>query len=620
MNQAPDSQSEPQRQAAGRTTPSMDAVGKKLTINAIVGIVTQFVNLASRIFITPFVLAYISLQEYGLWTICFVILSYAGLSAFGINNAYIRYVAEYQARREEQKINELLSTGIFCTGGVCLLLYGLFLVGVPVLLRLFQVAADFQGLAATLILGTALAFLLEISLGGVKGLLEGLQEIALTSYVFLATGIIEVLLILVLLPLGFGVLGMLYAYIFKTWLLVGLLAFFSYRRFPALRLRLSLVRREALQHLLVFGGKIQVLGLMSIVIETFDKVVSTALLGLAATGLIEIGRKFPNTARGFSGPAFAPFIPAASYLGGWWEGSEWPTVGEKLQKYGRLVLLSLLVALLGLLPLSLVPATPPPLVAQLLQPGVVGAAIVVLGLSLWLTGWLRQYKNVGEYFVGEEVRQIFVQGSRHINLINSIVFVFLMVTADRLIMAWVGPGYEVAATIVVLVSLSNLLHQGTGPGTSIFRGINRSGREFEYTLVQFILVLCWIPAMTLYLGIVGAVLGFSLAAICASLYFYGRSLKAFRLPLREALRLLVRPCLAPVLAGLIVKLGLLALPHVSRWQTIGIMGLAGLFYLLLTLFFLKQWFLSPQEVEMIGQRLPPLCGRLWRGGPRFAKG
>lgn len=607
-------------QPAANGAPPVGAVGKKLTINAIVGIVTQFVNLASRIVITPFVLAYISLQEYGLWTICFVILSYAGLSAFGINNAYIRYVAEYQARQEEQKISELLSTGIFCMGGVCLLLYGLLLVGVPFLLRLFNVAPDFQGLAATLILGTALAFLLEISLGGFKGLLEGLQEIALTSYVFLATGIIEVLVILILLPLGFGVLGMLYAYVFKTWLLVALLAFYAYRRFPPLRLRLSLVRREALQHLLIFGGKIQLLGLMSIFIETFDKVVSSSLLGLAATGMIEVGRKFPNTARGFSGPAFAPFMPAASYLGGWWEDSEWPTLGDKLQKYGRLVGLSIIVALLGLLPLPLWPATPPPFFAQLLHPLVLVAAIAVLLVSLVASGWLRRYKNIGEYFVGEDVRQIFIQGSRHINLINSIVFVFLIVTADRLIMAWVGPGYEVAVTIVILVSISNLLHQGTGPGTSIFRGINRSGREFEYTLVQFILVLFWIPAMTAYLGIVGAALGFALAAICASLYFYSRSLKAFRLSVREALRLLAWPCLAPVLAGLIIKLVLLALPEVSRWQTIGIMGLAGLLYLLLTLFFLQQWFLSPQEVEMIGQRLPSVCGRLLRGGHRLAKG
>jgi len=600
--------------------PPVAGVGRKLTVNAIVGIITQFVNLASRIIITPFVLAYISLQEYGLWTICFVILSYAGLSAFGINNAYIRYVAEYQARQEEQKINELLSTGIFCMGAVCLVIYGLLLVGVPFLLRLFNVAENFQTLASTLILGTALAFLLEISLGGFKGLLDGFQEIALTSYIFLATGIVEVLLILLLLPLGFGVLGMLYAYILKTCLLVALLAFFSCRRFPSLRLRLSLVRWEAWQHLLIFGGKIQLLGLMSIFIETFDKVMSTSLLGLAATGMIEVGRKFPNTARGFSGPAFAPFIPAASYLGGWWEDSEWPSAGDKLQKYGRLALLSCIVALLGLLPLTLVLDTPSPMVATFLHPLVLSAAIGVLGLVLWLTGWLRHYKNIGEYFVGDDVRQIFIQGSRHINLINSIVFMFLIVTADRLIMAWVGPGYEAAAAIVVLVSISNLIHQGTGPGTSIFRGINRSGREFEYTLVQFILVLCWIPAMTLYLGILGAALGFSLAAVCASLYFYGRSLKAFRLPLREALQLLVWPCLAPVLAGLLIKLLLLALPEVSRWQTIGIVGLAGLLYLLLTLFFLKQWFLSPQEVEMIGQRLPPIVGRLLRGGHRLANG
>jgi O-antigen/teichoic acid export membrane protein len=605
-------------QAAASTAP-VGAVGKRLTINAMVGIVTQFLNLASRIIITPYVLAYISLQEYGLWTICFVILSYAGLSTFGVNNAYVRYVAEYQARGENRQINELLSSGVFCMGAFCLVLYGLLLVAVPLVLRLFTIAAELRGLATTLILGTALAFLLEISLGGFKGLLEGLQEIALTSYVFLATGILEVLVIILLLPLGFGVQGLLYAYIFKTLLLVALLVWFSYRKFPALQLRLALIRRESLQHLLIFGGKIQLLGLLSIFIETFDRVVTTSLLGLAATGMIEVGRKFPNTARGFSGPAFAPFIPAASYLGGWWEDSQWPTVADKIQKYGRLVILTTIVALLGLLPLPFLAAPPTPLADRLLRPLPLLGIIVILFLLLWGLGWLKAYKNIGEYFCGDEVRQIFIQGSRHINLINAIVFTFLIVTADRLILAWVGPGYEVAVTIVILVSISNLIHQGTGPGTSIFRGINRSGREFEYTLVQFVLVLFWIPALTMYFGVVGAALGFSLAAVSASCYFFGRSLKAFRIPVPAALRLLVWPCLAPVLAGLIIKVILWTLPAVSRWQTIGILGLAGLLYLLLTLVFLRLWFLSPQEVELFGQRLPSVLGRLFRGGPRLAK-
>jgi O-antigen/teichoic acid export membrane protein len=576
-------------------------VGKKLAVNSIVGIVTQMINLVSRIAITPFVLSYISLKEYGLWTICFVILSYAGLSAFGVNNAYVKYVAEYQANREFHKINELLSTGIIVMSSLCVALYTALVAGVPFFLHKFGVEPQLQSLATTLILGTALAFLIEIGLGGFKGLLEGLQEIALVSYVYLLMGIIEVILIFVFLPLGFGIQGMLYAYIVKTVLLVVILACFAFKKIKGLTVRFALIRREALHSLFVFGGKIQVMGLMSIFIETFDRVVTSSLLGLAATGLIEIGRKFPNTARGFSGPAFAPFIPAASYLGGWWEESQWPTFSEKIQKYGRLLVISIIVCLAGILLLSFGGTKELALFSIIISPLMVTGAIAVLLLGLWLIGWLRHYKNINEYFVGDDVKGIFLKGSRHINLVNFIVFTFLIVTADRLIFAWLGPGYETAKTIMVVVAISNLIHQGTGPGTSIFRGVNRSGREFEYTIIQFVLVLGWIPAMTALLGVVGAAVGFSLSAIVASGYFYWRSFKAFRIPLLEALRVMVLPGLAPILAGVAMRMGLLLLPSVSRWQTIIVLGVTLICYLVLTFVLLKQWFLTPEEWAVVNR-------------------
>lgn len=584
------------------------AVGKKLAVNSIVGIASQLINLVSRIAITPFVLSYISLKEYGLWTICFVILSYAGLSAFGVNNAYVKYVAEYQANQQFQKINELMSTGIICMTALCLVLYAVLGAGVPFLLYKFGVDSKFQQLATTLILGTAMAFLIEIGLGGFKGLLEGLQEIALVSYVFLLMGIVEVVLIFILLPRGFGIKGMLYAYIIKTILLVGILALFSFRTLPGLRVRFSLLRREALHSLFVFGGKIQAMGLMSIFIETFDRVVTTSLLGLSATGLIEVGRKFPNTARGFSGPAFAPFIPAASFLGGWWEESQWPTFGEKVQKYGRLVILSIIVGLAGILLITLIAQDKLLLLSWTINPLWITATLAALLLVLWLTGWVRHYKNISEYFVGDDVKTIFLKGSRHINLLNFIVFTFLIIVADRLIFAWLGPGYETAVAILVVVAISNLIHQGTGPGTSIFRGINRSGREFEYTLIQFVLVICWIPAMTVLLGVIGAALGFSLSAIAASVYFYWRSFRAFRIPLLEALRVTVLPGLAPILAGIALRAVLMLLPGFSRWQTIFILGIILIVYLGLTFILLRQWFLTQEELVMVSRIWEKISG------------
>lgn len=601
----------PQAPSPGR----LENVGRKLAANSAVGMATQAVHLVSRIAVTPFTLAYIPLREYGLWTICFVILSYAGLSAFGVNNVYVKYVAEYQSRGDTDAINRLMATGLLAMSALSAAMFALLWTTLPWFMARHGVDPGFGGMAEALILGSAAAFLLDIAMGCFKGMLEGLQETALVSFVSLAAVFLEVALIFALLPLGMGVYGMLAAYAAKTAVLNIILAALCFRLFKGLRVAPALFDPASLRLFFVFGGKIQILGFMGIFIETFDRVVAGSMLGLEAAGLIEVGRKFPNTARGFSGAAFGPFMPAAAYLGGWWEGGAWPTAGQKLQKYLRLAGLALALGLAVVaLPLALVEGgvALPPFPAVTAKPALVTAAALLAWLAL--AGWLTRYVNKDERFVGEGVRRVFIVGSRHINLINITVFSFLIAVSDRLILAWVGPGYEQATSILVIVAVSNMIHQSTGPGTYVFRGIDRAGLEFEYMLVQFVLCLVWIPSMTVMHGVLGAAAGFSGAAVAASLYFFGRAFRALSIPLPEALRITALPGLAPVAAAAAVRLALSVFPPGSRWAMAAQIAGLGLMHLALTFWMLRKWFLDPGEKQALDGHLARLKSRLSRKG------
>lgn len=598
--------------------PHAQTVTRKLTVNTVAGIASQVLQLVTRIAVTPFALQYVTLAEYGLWTMCFVILSYAGLSAFGVNNAYVRYAAQYLAAGEPRKVDELASTGFFAMTGLSLALYGVLVALLPFFLDRHGVDPAMRELARSLILWSAAAFLAEIAFGAFRGVLEGAQELALVSMVCLGAVVFETVGIFVLLPLGFGVRGLLYAYVAKTFALTAVLAVLAFRRLPGLRIAPSLVRREALRLFFVFGGKVQILGFLGIFIETFDRVVVTSLIGLEATGMLEVGRKFPNAARGFSGAAFGAFLPAASSLGGWWEGGMVPTIGEKLQKYVRLCLLTLSFGLLGMIPFLLwreegarLPDLPP--VTALPTAVVAGACLLLLVLA----GWTRRYANKDERFTGQGVRDIFLGGTRHICLINFTVYLYLAAVADRLLFAWVGPGYEEAALILVIVAVSNMVHQGTGPGTYIFRGIDRTGKEFEYMLVQFVLVLVWIPCLSALFGLFGAALGFSMAAVAASLFFFQRACKGLGIPLGLCLQETLAPGLAAVLAAIPVRLVLMVAPPLSRWGTVLVLLLLGLAYCVATLAILRRYFLRPDEWALLARHLAGVLARigLRRGAP-----
>lgn len=586
------------------------AIARKLTINTVVGIGSQVLQLVTRIAVTPFALHYISLAEYGLWTLCFVILSYAGLSAFGVNNAYVRYTAEYLAAGQRRKVDELASTGFFAMSSLSLALYVALLLLLPLFLDSHGVDPAMRDLARSLILWSAAAFLAEIAFGAFRGVLEGAHELALVSLVCLGAVVFETVGIFVLLPLGFGVRGLLYAYVAKTFLLTAVLAVLAFRRLPGLRIVPSLVRRDALRLFFIFGGKVQILGFLGIFIETFDRVVVTSLIGLEATGMLEVGRKFPNAARGFSGAAFGAFLPAASALGGWWEGGTVPSMGEKFQKYARLCLLTLGLALLAMVPILLwheEGVRLPNLPAVTALPTAIVAGVCLLGLVL--AGWTTRYANKDERFTGQGVRGIFLGGTRHICLINFTVYLFLAAVADRLLFAWVGPGYDQAAIILAIVAISNMVHQGTGPGTYIFRGIDRTGKEFEYMLVQFVLVLVWIPFLSALYGLLGAALGFSLAAIGASLFFFHRACRGLGIPLALCLRETLAPGLAAALAAIPVRVVLMAVPRLSRWGTVALLLVLGLAYCAATLALLRRYFLRPDEWAALSRHLGSILAR-----------
>jgi O-antigen/teichoic acid export membrane protein len=90
----------------------LDASGMNRLVsrNIFSSIGAKLLYLVTRFFLPPIILAYISLEEYGIWAMCFILIGYLGMSAFGVSNVYIRYVAQYHAQGEEHRIGAAISS------------------------------------------------------------------------------------------------------------------------------------------------------------------------------------------------------------------------------------------------------------------------------------------------------------------------------------------------------------------------------------------------------------------------------------------------------------------------------------------------------------------------------
>ena len=286
------------------------------TRNVSWSVVSRAVYFISRIMVPPFVVARIGLQEYGLWSAVFLLVSYITFSALGASSAYVKYVAEYVARGQFRKANSLLSTGILSVSIVGLLVFGATVIAAPWIIEWFNVPAQNSLEAHRLLLFIVAVFGIGLSLNVFSDTLVGSQRIAETEIVSIAGYSIETALIFILVGAGYGIMGLATAFAVRLMIGIALSVYLAFKFQPWLKLSIRFCSKEALLTLVNFGGIVQLNFLLCIGLNTIERVIAAPLIGLDAVGLLDISDKLPNSANSVASAFAVCFMPAASHLQG----------------------------------------------------------------------------------------------------------------------------------------------------------------------------------------------------------------------------------------------------------------------------------------------------------------
>ncbi len=277
--------------------PSLKTINQQRTArvsrNAAAQMLGRIFYLATRVALPPLILHYISIEEYGIWATCWIIIGYVGMGAFGVSNVYVRYVAEYHANRRYQEIGPLLATGLTLTitfSAITLLVLWLSL---PWLNESFKIPPHLQHTAAILILGTVATMLLDMTFGAFAYVLQGLHKFAEQTIVWIISYLLETLIMVVLLMQGFGVTSLLWAFIGRYLLATLIYVILCYRAIPGLKISLRGVKRQNFDLFFRYGGIMQISGLVSVFLYSCERLVAGTLTGVSAVVLLDIGQKFP---------------------------------------------------------------------------------------------------------------------------------------------------------------------------------------------------------------------------------------------------------------------------------------------------------------------------------------
>lgn len=282
--------------------------------NVLATIGARVLIMARGVLLVPFLLTHIGLEAYGIWTTIFILVSYVGVTTLGLSNVYIKYVAEFHARKEYHKANALLSTGLSVTIPLCTAIFLGFLFGWNWYVPWLHLPPSHVSDGKEAVLIVLAVFLSSIALNGFGDILAGVQQIAATQY-FLMLGVLaEGVLIVVLVGGGRGIRGLAEAYLARILLNDGLTIWWAWRKLKWLRLSPRLVGRESIKYVVHFGGVVQFQTMLGIFLQSVERVAALGLVNASAAGLLDVGKKWPTSLSTVPMAFFAALLPAAAHV------------------------------------------------------------------------------------------------------------------------------------------------------------------------------------------------------------------------------------------------------------------------------------------------------------------
>jgi O-antigen/teichoic acid export membrane protein len=231
----------------------------------------------------------------GVWSLVIATSSIATLANFGFASGLVKFVSEFNAKNEYEKINKFLFTAFISL----LLFFLVIIILIYILAFLFIdriVPSEYVRLTLS-ILPFSLVCLLINSLGGIfTGTLEGFQKNYIRNIAYIITSVGYFVLALLLLP-RFGLKGLAIAQIAQA-VVIFFVAFYHVKKLcPGFRIYNWDWDKDVFKSLFNYGFKFQVISVFQMLYEPMTKILISRYSGISTLGFYEMASRFVNQFR-----------------------------------------------------------------------------------------------------------------------------------------------------------------------------------------------------------------------------------------------------------------------------------------------------------------------------------
>src|ERR1700686_2594274 len=269
------------------------------------------VNIATGIFLSPFILHRLGDVGFGIWVLIFSLTGYYGLFDLGIRSSIVRYVSKFSATNDKEHLARLINTSLFgysCVGALSMVIT---LAGCLYVDRMFRIPVEFYSTARWLLLIVGTSVAVGFPLGVISGFLEGLQKFYVLNWTNIVFTLLRTLLIVVFLDLGYGLLTLAVITVGLPLLSSGVRGAIALRILPV-PFGLRYVDKASFRQIASYSGITFMIMIAGRLKFKTDEIVIGTFLSVAAITYFNIGARIVDYAGEVVTSLAQIFVPMAS--------------------------------------------------------------------------------------------------------------------------------------------------------------------------------------------------------------------------------------------------------------------------------------------------------------------
>ncbi len=474
------------------------SVSQKVVRNTAYNIAGRIWGILVAVFLTPYIIARVGVEGYGIWAVVGVLTGYFGLLDFGISTSFVKYIAEFYSKKEFEKINQVVNAGFFFYSVFGVVIVTFSFIYIEPLVAFFKIPpALYRETIFVFLLGIFL-FVASNALSPFVAIQSGLQRMDISNKIAIVISLPTVFGTIFFLEKGWGLSGLMINNVIIFVLSSSLSIVSAFRILPELKFNpFASFNKEIIRKLFYFGYRMQLTKISGVVTSQTDKLLLVYLLSVNLVTFYQLGSSIISYAVSVSTLLISALMPAFT----------------ELESRGD--------------------------------------------LSVLVDAYLRSVKYL-----------VFVAMP---------LFIFLIVTASKLVFIWVGMGYSKAVLVTQILAIAFLLNTIAQVAASACLAIDKP--QFMATASGVIVFLNIVLSFVLIkaFGFYGAAWGTAIATNIGTGYFVILVHRAIGVSSRK-LFLLLSPCLIAGILSAALVIGIdvaITAVHVSlsRFSALVVFGL-----------------------------------------------